>query len=94
MDFAHHLPTWDAVKSRHTDALLRQSACALIEAHDEWQASDRRYLSEAPMALLYPTTPIALPTAPTEVIATPELLRHSCLRFLHLQTQLPDHFRR
>jgi putative transposase len=27
----------------------------LVEAHDEWQVSDRRYLSEGSMALLTPT---------------------------------------
>jgi putative transposase len=60
----------------NTDSLLRLAACVLIEAHDEWQDTDRRYLSEASMALLYPTPPVALPTPPTptqEVIATPEL---------------------
>ena len=38
----------------NTDALLRLTACVLIEAHDEWQDSDRRYLSEESMALLTP----------------------------------------
>jgi putative transposase len=38
----------------NTDALLRLSACVLIEAHDEWQDGDRRYLSEESMALLNP----------------------------------------
>lgn len=60
----------------NTDSLLRLSACVLIEAHDEWQDTDRRYLSEASMALLYPTPPVALPTPPAateEVIATPAL---------------------
>jgi len=32
----------------------------LIEAHDEWQDSDRRYLSEASMALLNPPPPTVL----------------------------------
>ena len=41
-------------------SLLRLSACVLIEAHDEWQVSDRRYLSEASMAQLTPPPPIAL----------------------------------
>jgi hypothetical protein len=41
-------------------ALLRLSACVLIEAHDEWQDSDRRYLSEESMALLNPPAPTAL----------------------------------
>jgi hypothetical protein len=36
----------------------------LVEAHDEWQVSDRRYLSESSMALLNrptPTTEVAQP---------------------------------
>jgi putative transposase len=41
-------------------ALLRLSACVLIEAHDEWQDSDRRYLSEESMALLNPPEPTLL----------------------------------
>ena len=46
-------------------ALLRLSSCVLIEAHDEWQDSDRRYLSEESMALLNPPAPTALePTTP------------------------------
>ena len=42
------------------DALLRLAACVLIEAHDEWQVSDRRYLSETSMAQLTPPAPTAL----------------------------------
>ena len=42
-------------------ALQRLSACVLIEAHDEWQVADRRYLSEASMAMLTPPAPTALP---------------------------------
>ncbi len=34
-------------------ALLRLASCVLIEAHDEWQVSDRRYLSEESMTDLY-----------------------------------------
>ena len=48
----------------------------LIEAHDEWQVSDRRYLSEASMALLTPPEPTALEprrTDPNEVIDQPAL---------------------
>jgi putative transposase len=41
-------------------ALLRLSACVLIEAHDEWQDQDRRYLSEESMALLNPPEPTVL----------------------------------
>jgi len=49
------------------EALLRLAGAVLVEAHDEWQATDRRYLSEATMALL--TTP-----APQEGVAAPELM--------------------
>ena len=57
-------------------SLLRLAGCVLIEAHDEWQVSDRRYLSEASMALLNPPEPTALETRRTElneVIAQPAL---------------------
>jgi hypothetical protein len=40
---------------RRTDvpaALLRLAGAVLVEAHDEWQVSDHRYLSEGSMALL------------------------------------------
>ncbi len=47
-------------------ALLRLAACVLIEAHDEWQVSDRRYLSEGSMALLTPPEPTALDTRRTD----------------------------
>jgi putative transposase len=59
------------------NSLLRLAACVLIEAHDEWQVSDRRYLSEASMAQLTPPAPTALEqhrddhqTKPEEVIDT------------------------
>ena len=57
----------------NTDALLRLSACVLIEAHDEWQDTDRRYLSEASRALLYPSDPTALVTTVTTIEEVPEL---------------------
>jgi putative transposase len=49
------------------EALLRLAGAVLVEAHDEWQATDRRYLGEATMTLL------ATPT-PEEKVATPELM--------------------
>ncbi len=57
-------------------ALLRLAGCVLIEAHDEWQVTDRRYLSEASMAQLTPPAPTALQPrhdTPTEVIDQPAL---------------------
>jgi putative transposase len=57
-------------------SLLRLASCVLIEAHDEWQVADRRYLSEASMALLNLPEPTALQprhTDPSEVIDRPAL---------------------
>jgi putative transposase len=47
-------------------ALLRLATCVLIEAHDEWQAADRRYLSEASMAQLNPPAPTEIGTRHTD----------------------------
>src|SRR5688572_21211195 len=47
-------------------SLLRLAGAVLVEAHDEWQVSDRRYLSEHSMTALTTHTP--------QEVATPELL--------------------
>ena len=49
-------------------ALLRLAGAVLVEAHDEWQVSDRRYLSEGSMACSTPET------ADPKEVATPALL--------------------
>jgi putative transposase len=52
-------------------ALLRLAGAVLAEIHDEWQVSDRRYLSEASMAqLMSPTPEPAKEVAPPALIAS------------------------
>ena len=53
-------------------ALHRLTACVLIEAHDEWQVADRRYLSEASMALLNPPAPTAIGAGTPTTDDTPD----------------------
>lgn len=53
-------------------ALLRLAGAVLVEQHDEWEAGDRRYLSEASMQELNaPGTPPAAHVE--EVVPIPEL---------------------
>jgi putative transposase len=49
-------------------ALLRLAGAVLVEAHDEWQAGERRYLSEGSM------TQLTAPPANPKEVATPALL--------------------
>ena len=49
------------------DAVIRLVGAVLADTHDEWQVHDRRYLSEASMALLRPdrdTDPAAITSGP------------------------------
>jgi putative transposase len=47
----------------HPAALHRRTACVLVEAHDEWQVADRRYVSEGSTALLTPPAPTQIGTS-------------------------------
>lgn len=75
----------------------------MIEAHDEWQVAERRYLSEGFMALLNPPVPTQIGAHPDtvnttqkELIDTPTPSRHSTnqqsatRRYFHHATGL-DH---
>ena len=49
-------------------ALLRLAGSVLVEAHDEWQVADKRYLSETSLALLDVPDKSAQTIAPTAAL--------------------------
>ncbi len=56
-------------------SVARLATAVLIEAHDEWQIAERRYLSEGSMVLLGPISDDAVPQkevkrATAELVAT------------------------
>ena len=46
----------------------RLVTAVVVEAHDEWQVAERRYLSETSMALLWRMEAAALAEAPDETV--------------------------
>ena len=48
-------------------ALLRLAGSVLVEAHDEWQAADKRYLSETTLALLNAPTILSRTLPPQQL---------------------------
>jgi len=49
-------------------ALLRLAGSVLVEAHDEWQVADKRYLSETTLALLNSSDEPAQSVAPAPAL--------------------------
>ena len=59
-------------------AVLRLAGAVLIEAHDEWQDSDRRYLSDGSMALLNPPAPTAIVLRSSSAESSPLRPKRNC----------------
>ena len=52
------------------DSVIRLVGAVLVDQHDEWQATDRRYLSEGSMAQIDDPTPeVTTSPAPNELTA-------------------------
>jgi putative transposase len=54
----------------YDDSVIRLVGAVLIDQHDDWQATDRRYLSKHSMALIDdPTKEVTTSTTPNELAA-------------------------
>jgi hypothetical protein len=66
------VPSPDILRHPNPAALLRLAGAVLVEQHDEWDAGERRYFSEASMHALETINQLGT-DHDKEVVAIPEL---------------------